>query len=98
MFGKRYRLKAGASDNDAAPQEEFNVRTGNWELSQTNEQHILRFLMQWLLVASPDARRYALELYGPLLTPSLCVTRFYIFPSAATNVAQILSGTGEKHV
>jgi hypothetical protein len=78
MFARRYRLKIDASVNGTTSQEEFNTRTGNWEISATNEQHILRFLMQWLLVASPDARRYSLELYGPLLG-SMCVLRFSLF-------------------
>jgi hypothetical protein len=68
IFAKRYRLNLNISGNETTPhQEEFNVRTGSWQASATNEQHILRFLMQWLLVASPRARQHALDLYGPLL-------------------------------
>lgn len=68
IFAERYRLNLDASGSKMTYfQEEFNVRTGNWQASVTNEQHILRFLMQWLLVASPQARQHALDLYGPLL-------------------------------
>lgn len=68
IFAKRYRLNVDVSSSKKTSfQEEFNVRTGNWQASVTNEQHILRFLMQWLLVAAPQARQHALDLYGPLL-------------------------------
>jgi hypothetical protein len=67
MFSRRYRLNRGSNNKTTPSQEEFNQRTGNWQASITNEQHILRFLMQWLLVASPKARQHALGLYGSLL-------------------------------
>jgi hypothetical protein len=67
MFAKRYRLKRDSNVETTPSQEELNQLTGNWQACITNEQHILRFLMQWLLVASPGARQHALDLYGSLL-------------------------------
>jgi hypothetical protein len=70
MFATRYRLRAGGHGSDGTTlyqQEQFDTRTGKWQACSMNEQHILRFLMQWVLVLPPQARRNTFEMYGPLL-------------------------------
>ena len=60
-FLARYRI------SPSGKQEEFDRANSRWQLCDTNEQHIIRFLMQWVLVRVPTMRRYTLHLYGHLL-------------------------------
>jgi len=49
-------------------QETWDERHASWVSCQENRQHVLRFLMQWVLVHDPEARRSTFDLYLELLT------------------------------
>lgn len=49
-------------------QEQWDEQCSSWVRCQENHQHILRFLMQWILVRDPESRRSTFDLYLKLLT------------------------------
>jgi serine/threonine protein kinase len=49
-------------------QEQWDMQFFSWVSCQDNHQHILRFLMQWVLVKDPESRRSTFDLYLNLLT------------------------------
>jgi hypothetical protein len=61
FFG-RYRLR----ETDGY-QQRYDCRSEQWIPCTENRQHVLRFLMQWVLVSSPLARRWTFDLYLRLL-------------------------------
>lgn len=49
-------------------QEQWDEQISSWVRCQESRQHILRFLMQWVLVRNPESRRSTFDLYLNLLT------------------------------
>ena len=71
FFG-RYRLRQADLTPDSMVasqwcQERYDFRSEKWIPCTENRQHVLRFLMQWVLVSSPLARRSTFDLYRRLL-------------------------------
>lgn len=71
FFG-RYRLRQADLSPDSMVashwcQERYDYRSEQWIPCTENRQHVLRFLMQWVLVSSPLARRSTFDMYRRLL-------------------------------
>jgi hypothetical protein len=71
-FFERYRLRHVDLSTDLMVanhwcQERYDRRGEQWIPCTENRQHVLRFLMQWVLVSSPIARRSTFDLYRRLL-------------------------------
>lgn len=55
-------------ENPKYDQELFDTKAQQWIPCYEQGQHVFRFLMQWLLVQSPHARRDTLDLYNVQIT------------------------------
>lgn len=70
MFYTRYRICPFEPKTQSATapfghcrQEQFDRPSNRWVPCFENKQHLLRFMMQWVLVCSPRLRRNAFLLY-----------------------------------
>jgi hypothetical protein len=71
-------------------QETFDKSSESWVECENNEQHVLRFLMQWMLVRHPLARKHALRFYSRLLGDTSVILllhmRFYLFDYSSAQI------------
>ena len=72
-FHNRYRLRPiepeispSISITTHFQQEQYHTPSQRWIPCSENKQHVLRFLMQWVLVRSPLARMSSFDLYRSL--------------------------------
>lgn len=71
-FAQLYRPSLKANQGS---QEQFDVRSRSWIVCEESHQHILRFLMQWILVRDPALRRLTLDIYRGIFDDSTCHER-----------------------